>query len=212
MRGILINNAVHTGRDLNLVMTGKSLPPPKAQTYAVEVPGHNGVLDLSEFITGETTYSNRILTFNFVGDGSRETVLNLIERMCEYHGKSIVITTDDYLDWYYSGRAEVDYVDHGYYVEFTLMVDAFPFRLAINPKVYDFGVCEAQTITVLNEGRPVIPTISVTGEATIVKNGVTVTISDGTYEDEFFKLIKGDNEFTLTSTGTVTITYREAVI
>ena len=212
MRGILINETVHTGRDLNLVMTGKSLPAPKPQTYTVEVPGRNGVLDLSEFITGETTYNNRTLTFNFVGDGSRETVLNLIERMCEYHGQTLIITTDDYLDWYYSGRAEVDYVDHGFYVEFTLTVDAHPFRLAINPKVYDFGVCEAQTITLVNEGRSVIPTITVTGEATISKGDVTVSISDGVYESEHFKLSKGDNEFTLTSTGSVNITYREAVI
>ena len=212
MRGILINETVHTGRDLNLVMTGKSLPPPKAQTYTVEVPGRNGVLDLSEFITGDIAYYNRTLTFNFVGDGSRETVLNLIDRMCEYHGKDVIITTDDYLEWYYSGRAEVDYVDHGYYVEFTLTVDAFPFRLAINPKVYDFGECEAQTITLINEGRPVIPTITVTGEAVISYGDVSVNLSDGVYESEHFKLSKGDNEFTLTSTGTVNITYREAVI
>ena len=193
-------------------MTGKSLPTPKPQTYTVEVPGRNGLLDLSEFISGETTYNNRTLTFNFVGDGSRETVLNLIDAMCEYHGQNLIITTDDYLDWYYSGRAEVDYTDHGYYVEFTLTVDAYPFRRAINPKVYTYGVCEDLIITVLNEGQSVIPTVTVTGEATIVKGYTSVTIEDGVYESEVFKLSKGENEFTITTNGTITITYREAVI
>ena len=193
-------------------MTGKSLPAPKTQTYTVEVPGRNGVLDLSEFITGDVAYSNRTLTFNFVGDGSRETVLELIERMCEYHGRNITVTTDDHIEWYYTGRAEVSYTDHGFYVDFTVTVDAYPFRLAITPKVYEFGKCNAQTVKILNGGRPVIPTITVVGEATFTKGGDSVTITDGVYESDIFKLYKGDNEFTLTSTGTVTITFREAVI
>lgn len=212
MRGILINDTVHTGKDLNLVMTAKDLPAPKTQTYTVAVPGRNGLLDLSEFLTGEPTYENRTLTFKFIGDGSRETVLNLIDVMCAYHGQYLTITTDDYLEWYFTGRAEVAHVDHGYYVEFTLTVDAQPFRYSLNPKVYEFGVCQKVRITLNNEGVSVIPTITVEGEATIGKDGVTVHISDGVYEDELIKLAKGDNELTIGTTGKVTFTYREAVI
>lgn len=212
MRGILINNSVHTGRDFNMVMTAKDIPLPAPQTLTVEIPGRNGLLDLSESLTGEISYKNRTLKFNFVGDGSRETVLSLIERMSEYHGQYITVTTDDYPGWYYTGRANLTYSDKGFLVEFTLTIDAQPFRFAIIPKTYTVEAPDDQTVRVYNEGRAVVPIIITTDETTVKKGDKTTKLSAGTYEAEGFILSPGYNDFTLTSDGTVTITYTERAI
>lgn len=212
MRGILIDNTVHTANDLGLIMTAKDLPPPTVQTYTVEVPGRNGLLDLSEFLTGEPRYSNRKLKFEFLGDGSRETVLSLIDKMLSYHGKKITITTDDFKGWYYTGRAEVAYVDSGYYVTFALTVDAQPFSYALEPKVYTFDAGRAPIATLHNIGVSVIPTVTVEGEAIIVYGETTLRLSEGVYETEALKLKSGDNDISIAGEGAVTITYREAVI
>lgn len=212
MRGILINNTLHTGTDFNLVMTAKELPPPKMQSFTVSVPGRNGVLDLSEALTGEVIYDNRTLKFSFVGDGSREYVLFLIDKMLSYHGQYITITTDDYPEWFYTGRAEVSYNDKGYYAEITITVDAQPFRFKKTPKTFTYNTPDNQNIVLKNEGKPVIPTIIVTGDTTIVKGEMTYNLSSGTYELDTIKLSEGDNTITLTGSGTVTITYRERAI
>ena len=212
MRGILINNSVHTGRDLNMIMTAKDIPLPAPQTVTVEIPGRNGLLDLSESLTGEISYKNRTIKFNFVGDGSRETVLYLIERMSEYHGQYITVTTDDYPGWYYTGRADLAYSDKGYLVEFTLTIDAQPFRFALIPKTYTVEAPDAQIVKVNNEGRAVVPIIITTDETTVIYGDNTVQLSAGTYEADSFKVSHGYNEFTFTSDGTVTITYIERAI
>lgn len=212
MRGILINNDTHTGNDLNLVMTEKNLPPPTVQTYSVDIPGRNGSLDLSEFLTGEVAYSNRQLIFKFIGDGSRETVLNLINTMCLYHGQEIRITTDDYPDWYYIGRAAVTYTDNWNYAEFEISVDALPFRYSINPKVYEFAINGTKELSINIIGQSVIPTITVDDETTVVIGDTRLSISAGTYTSTSLKLTKGTNKLTFEGNGNVTMTYREAVI
>lgn len=212
MRGILINNLIHTGNDLDLVMTAKDLPAPKLQSQKVEIPGRNGALDMSEFLTGEPTYDNRTLSFSFFGNGSRDTVLYLINTMLEYHGRYITIVVDDMENWYYEGRVEVAYSDKCHYVEFTLTVDAQPFRQALEPRVYTFTNVTSKEIILENEGVRILPTVTVTADTEIVSGETTYSLSAGTYEPDQLLLATGENIWTVTTTGTITISYREAKI
>lgn len=212
MRGIVINNNIHTGDDLDLVMTEKNLPPPTPQTYSVSVPGRNGDIDLSEFLTGEVAYNNRTLSFKFIGDGSRDTVLELIDTMLSYHGQKVEIITDDYPDWYYTGRATIDYVDSGNYATFQLAVDAQPFSYAVRPKTYEFKVNGSRQVLLHNCGVSVIPTITVDKETTIINGKNTLRLSAGTYESSALKLSKGTTVLVFEGECNVSITYREAVI
>ena len=212
MRGILINNLIHTGNDLDLVMTAKNLQAPTLQSQKVEIPGRNGAIDMSEFLTGEPTYNNRTLSFSFFGNGSRDEVLYLIDTMLEYHGRYITIVVDDMENWSYEGRADITYVDHYHYVEFALTIDAQPFRQAITPRVYTFTNVTSKGIILKNEGVRVLPTVKVTAETKIVSGGLAYTLSAGTYEPYQLLLDNGENKWTVTTTGTITITYREAKI
>lgn len=210
MRGILINNLIHTGNDLNLVMTSKSLPAPQVQSQKVEIPGRNGSLDMSEYLTGEPTYDNRTLSFSFFGTGSRDTVLFLIDTMLEYHGRYVTIIVDDINNWFYEGRVEVDYVDKYHYVEFKLTVDAQPFRYAVNIKKYEYSNVNSKDIFLRNEGTKIIPTIVITAETKITYKGMTYTLSAGEYDSETLLIEPGGSTWTVTTTGRITVTYREA--
>lgn len=212
MRGILINNEIHTGSDLGLVMTEKSIPPPTVQTYYVDVPGRNGSLDLSEALTGEITYSNRQLNFKFLGNGSREEVLALIDTMMAYHGQKLQITTDDYPDWYYTGRASITHTDNWNYVEFEVAVNAQPFSYALYPKVYEFSINGTRKLVVNNVGQNVIPTVTVDGETAIIFNDKRISLNSGTYTSASLKLPTGATTLTFEGNSNVKLTYREAVI
>lgn len=212
MRGILINNKIHTGDDLGLVMTEKTIGAPTPQTNYIDVPGRNGSLDLSTYLTGEVAYSNRSLRFKFVGDGSRETVLTLIDEMMLYHGHHLQITIDDYPEWYYEGRATIAYTDHGHYVEFEMSVNAQPFCYSFKPKKYELYVTESKQIAVTNVGQSIIPTITVDSDMTISSGGVSVTLSKGVYKPLPLRLPHGATIFVITGTGNIVIEFKEAVI
>jgi phage-related protein len=212
MRGILINNTIHTGLDLALVMESKTLGSPSVQKNTVEIPGRNGLLEMSEALTGEPTYSNRTQTYKFMGNGSREVVLNLIDVIMSYHGQYITIVVDDYEDWYYEGRVEVVFSDRGNYVEFELTVDAQPFRYALEPISVSYTAITSQEVILNNSGVTVIPKIVTDAETTIVYGEVTYHLSAGTYEPENLALRRGDNVYSITTEGSITIEYREAVL
>ena len=212
MRGILINNTIHTGNDLGLVLTSKELGLPKVQSFKVEIPGRSGALDMSEALTGEPSYDNRTLKFSFFGDGPREEILDLIDIMTSYTGKWISVVVEDLTDWYYEGRAEVSINDKYRYVEIELTIDAQPFRQLITPKLLSYTNVSNKEISINNEGVSIIPTVTVSTDTTIVNGAKTYTLSTGTYDSENLILKNGINKWTVTTTGIITINYREAKI
>ena len=235
MRGILIGlstgkttgngivnltEVVHTGvskstgpKNLGLVQEEKEIGKPDIQSYTVEVPGRNGLLNLTKALTGRVMYSNRELKFRYFGSGSRAELLALDEAMTRYHGETVIIIDDDYPDYYYEGEATVSTEYGSNYVLISLKVDAQPFRMKNIFSGSTQTLTSSQTtVTVTNGGVEVVPTISVTGEATISFNGVTVHLTDGTYIVEKFVLSRGENTFTAYGDGKLSITYREGTI
>ena len=62
MRGVLITvgeESFHTGNDLDLVQETKEISNPSVQTYTVQVPGRDGLLNLTKSLTGRVCYNNR---------------------------------------------------------------------------------------------------------------------------------------------------------
>ncbi len=49
-----------------VLLDGYTLSPPEPKTTTVEVPGRDGVLDLTESLIGDVTYGNRSMTFTFL--------------------------------------------------------------------------------------------------------------------------------------------------
>lgn len=216
MRGIKIifnEEEIHTGDDLDLVQEKKEIEKPTIQSHTVQVPGRNGLLNLTRGLTGKVAYYNRPLSFQYFGSGDREHLLALDDIMSKYHGQTIRIIDDDRPDHYYEGEASVKTEFHGNYITISLDVDAQPFRLKLKPTVRSFnGTGTAVRLYIENESIEVIPTITVSADFSIVFNGVEVSLSAGTYMLESILFRAGVNVLTVTGTGTITFEYQEGAI
>lgn len=215
MRGITIildGEEIHTGNDLDLVQEEKKIEKPKIQSYTVEVPGRNGLLNLTKGLTGRVTYNNRNLSFRYFGTGKRSQLLELDTFMSKYHGQTIRIIDDDYPSHYYEGEANVETDIKGNYIIISLTVDAQPFRLKLTPTIYSRTISGTMRLELENESIEVFPVITVTAETTIVFNGVTFKLSAGSYTSENIVFRAGVNVFDVSGSGTITIEYQEGAI
>lgn len=215
MRGITIifnNERVHTGADLDLVQEIKVIEKPTIQTITAQVPGRDGLINLTRSLTGKVNFYNRAMSFQFFGTGTRKELLALDASFSRYHGQMIRIIDDDYPDHYYEGEASVDTVLNNNYITITLSVDAQPFRLKLSPTIYTRNINGTVTVYLNNENIEAIPVITTTGEITITFNGVETTLSAGSYTIENFVLQSGVNTVKISGTATVTIEYQEGAI
>ena len=199
-------------KDMELLLIDREIGLPLVQTYKINVPGRNGELDLSEFLTGDVQYSNRTLKFKFYIKGKREKLISSIEEMLLIHGQKVEIVLDDYLNFYFTGRAEIACNDYKYYVEFELSVDAEPFRMAKEKQQAVFQVNSTAGISINNPGVPVIPTVTVSDSVTIIRNEKRLSLSKGKYYENELKLFNGSNDFSVEGNAEVIFEYREAFI
>lgn len=198
--------------DIGLIMTARDIGVPTIQTYTVDVPGRNGSLDLSEFLTGDIRYNNRALKFSFYIKGEREQLINSINEMMLFHGQKVQIILDDYLNYHFIGRATIAYNDYKNYVEFEMSVDTEPFRYAIEKTSVKLTVSGSKAVTINNQGINVVPTIITTAEATVIKEGKRYTLGKGTFMLEDFMLKHGSNVIMLEGNSVVTFEFTEVFI
>ena len=69
--GLPNNRLIVNGVDLSVrfqiaLIDGYELNPPEPKTYTVDIPGGNGVIDLTEALTGDVAYNNRSQKFTFI--------------------------------------------------------------------------------------------------------------------------------------------------
>ena len=215
MRGITIifnNKRVHTGINLDLVQEVKEIGKPTIQTFTAEIPGRDGLLNLTRSLTGKVNYYNRPLSFQYFGTGTRKELLELDAYFSSFHGHTIQIIDDDYPDHYYEGEASITTSLNRNYITIVLEIDAQPFRLKLSPTTYTREINGETTVYLNNENIEAIPIITTTGEIEIVFNGVTTHLSAGTYTIENIVLQSGVNTVKISGTATVTIRYQEGAI
>lgn len=217
MRGItiILNNAwIHTGGDLDLVQEKKEIGKPTPQSHTVQVPGRNGLLNLTKGLTGKVTYYNRPLSFQYFGTGDRERLLYLDAYMSRFHGETIRIVDDDYPEHYYEGEAKVEttFAPSGNYITIKLTVDVQPFRLKLEPTIFSRTVSGVANIRLYNESIPAIPEITLSSNMTIEYGSVAHALEAGTYSIEDFELQRGVNDFLVSGDGAITFKYQEGAI
>ena len=218
MRGIQFGN-FHTADDWDLILHAKTLTPPKPKTYYVAIPGRDGDLDLSEALTGEVHYENRIAVFSFIAsDGSysdREDLLS--EIVAQIHGKRLQIVDPDYPGYYLSGRCTVtERTNINAYGTITVEANCDPYKYALEQTTRTVSVTpSAGTLAVVctNTGvQTVTPTITVTGSVTLTFGTITTTLSAGTYVLPALQFPAGTTTVQVSGNGTIAFTYREAIL
>lgn len=102
-----------TWKDYGLIP--KSIPvivPPDVQENTIEVPGSNGIVDLTEVLTGYPLYYNRSGSLDFYVDHTHENYTTWEEKydeiLNEVHGMNRKVLLTDAKGYFYEGRVKVN--------------------------------------------------------------------------------------------------------
>jgi len=209
MKGIKFGN-YHSYNDFSLILSQKTIGAPSPKVETIEIPGGDGVLDLSEFF-GEVKYNNRNLTFDFSTIIPQAGFLDLFSRIQNaIHGQKMQIVLDDDPEWYYIGRVTVpEWKAERNIGKLTIECDCEPYKVKIAETVISKAVSGETTVILPNSKKTVVPTIDITGAINLTYGTNFYSLSEGRYDLPAVILATGNNEVMLSGTGTATFTYKE---
>lgn len=124
----------HSWEDWHLVPTTKAgIAPPTVKVKQVDIPGVNGMLDLSSVLTGYPVYNNRTGSFSYIvapGYGSFEAIKS--EIMNAIQGRIMKLYLDDDPGYYYQGMVWVnDAKSDASSNTISISYDLYPFKKPI---------------------------------------------------------------------------------
>lgn len=199
-----------------------SLSPAVYQQNIVDVPGRRtGPLDLSTALTdGEPIYGPRTLTAVLESsEGTRLERKARIDTMINWlDGWKLQIKLPDDPTHYITGRVSVamDY-NNDAHAAVTATAICEPWRYAVSETQINLtAAAEAQTVDLVNSGRmTALPLLVIAGTSAnvLLEFGASSwALGPGSYQLPDLILPQGSSALTYSGTGTVRLTYREAVL
>lgn len=212
MKGIMFGN-YHSYRDFQLILASKTIGTPSPKTETIDIPGGDGVLDLTEFF-GETKYNNRNLSFEFssvVNPSDFMSLFSVVQNAL--HGKKMTIALDDDPEWYYTGRISVsEWKADRNIGKLTVDCDCDPYKMKFEPTVISKAVDGTDIIVLTNSRKRAVPEVKIESDAGLnIAFGVgnVWDLGSGSYTLPELELQEGDNTVTVTGTGTIVFTWQE---
>lgn len=209
MNGVKFND-FHSYDDFSLILGSKEISAPSAKTETIDLPGADGVLDLSEYF-GEIKYNNRKITLTFSTIVPKSEFLTLFSEIQNaIHGQKMNIILDDDPDFYYIGRVTVDKWKADKNIgTITVECDCEPYKYKINKTFLVATIAGSETLICQNLRKSVVPKITVTADTKITFNNGIYSLSAGTYSSAEFVFSAGANVLTVEGNTTITIEYQE---
>lgn len=211
MNDIIFNNDINCFEDWNIVLTQINIPFPTPKINIIDIPGSDGYIDLSEVLTGDVKYNNRVckLTFEMM---DLTDYNDLISKISNYlHGKIVTFIQTKDENYFYKGRARID--------EWECSKNRGIIVISIDCEPYKYNIKETRTNVILNNESKIVkinndrmkicPILNVSGDVSVIINNETYKLKSG--EQQLVQLIlnQGVNQFTFQGTGSVTIIYRK---
>ena len=214
MKGVYFGS-IHSFRDLNLILEPFTPTPAEPQTNFLQVPGRDGVLDLTE-ANGEVKFNSRNFSIPFtIVPGDDLTFDERVSKVSSLlNGVQCKITFERDPDFYWIGRCAVEkYAQNKNIGQVVIKATVNPYKLKQNATETTIALSGAeQSVTLANSRMAVVPTITCTDRTVITFGGETFTLEAGTHKLPGIRLVEGDNALKLSGTGTVTITYQEGAL
>lgn len=213
MKGIMFGN-YHSHRDFQLILASKTIGTPSPKTETIDIPGGDGVLDLTDFF-GEIKYGNRSHSFEFSTMVTPSEFMSLFSTVQNaLHGRKLPIILDDDPEWYYIGRISVsEWKADRNIGKLTIDCDCEPYKKQSSPTVISKAVGGTATITLPNSRKRTVPEVKIESETGLnIAFGVgnVWDLGSGSYTLPELELVEGDNPVKVTGTGTITFTYTQA--
>lgn len=199
-------------------LTGLKLSDPEQKLQYVDKPGGDGSWDISTVLTdGIPRYKNRDLLITLeCSEGSRDDREKLINTLVnDLDGLERPVLLPDRPDHYLTGRLHVavEYSDWAH-AAVTVTGTCAPWFFSVRETIVELeAIAEDQTEYIRNSGRrAAVPAVTVTGTAKLSYRDYSVTLEAGSHDLPNFLILPGSHELTYSGSGTITISYREAVL
>lgn len=223
----------HSYRDWGLFLKSRPvISPPSPKTVYVDVPGSDGVIDLTESLTGDVKYETRKITCEFVVLDARDRWSNIYSEILDFlHGQQMKIILDEDPTFYYIGRLTVNewksskvtstITIEGNVEPYKLEMfssledwewDSFNFETGIIREYESIRVDESLTFTIEGRRKSVVPTFIVQSDdgsgIDVLFGGISHHLPDGSSKVLNIIIKDGVNTLVFTGNGTVSIDYR----
>ena len=203
------NRLIVDGVDLSvrfqmILLDGYTLSPPEPKTYTVDIPGGDGIIDLTSALTGDVAYSNRSQSFTFmvVEPDSFERVKTDVSNFL--HGKSFDYQMTMDPGYTYHGRFSVTEYSHAVYAYpglvgvFTVDIDADPYK-SKGLQTYQLNATGGKMFRLESGRKPVHPVIECTQPCRVRWKDVVTVVPVGTYRLNDVLFTQGFNEIYINS-------------
>ena len=191
-----------------------NFPTPQSQSNTITVPGRNSPIRFSEAL-GRVAYQPRTFEMTFSMLGDRAEYDQLVSAVVnQFAGQLCQVIVSYVPELYAVGTLEAEPSYDPRMGKGTLILscnDGDAYLYHVNET--EIMLTGDGTATLENDYMPVVPTITVTEEATLrwAVDGEPFhkTVSAGTWEIPELELRHGENTVSITSSGTTTFKYRE---
>lgn len=207
--GLPDNRLIVNGTDITetyglVLLDGYTLSPPSPKTYTVDIPGGNGVIDLTEALTGDVAYENRKQSFDFaIIDPSMgfETAKTKISNFL--HGRAFDYTMTMDPGYTYHGRFTVSSYSHEVYANgfvgtIKVDIDANPYKRKEQP-AYRLNATGGKLFRFESGRRPVHPVIECSQPCFVTWKDIEYTVPAGTHRLNDVTFTEGFNEIYINS-------------
>ena len=205
--------------EYGLLLASKTISAPSVRTNMIVVPGRDGAIDATDALTGEPTYDTRIISISLFGIKSisgKEWPVAVSDFCNAFHGKKVKVFFPEDSAHYYSGRLSVGEIklDGGrQLLPVEIICDPWKYKNAkTTVSRSDLGTAYKQ-LSLPNESRPVIPTITVAQDTVLLWGSSTININAGDHILPDIRIAAGSNILkakVASGTGSITVTYQEA--
>lgn len=168
-----------------VLIDGYTLSPPEPKFHRVDIPGGNGVIDLTESLTGDVLFSTRSqdFTFKIIFPEEFEKVKTQVSNFL--HGKAFdyKITMDPL--YTYHGRFSIQSYSHepfpqGQLGEIVIHIDADPYK-RLETKTYVLDAPGGKWFELPSGRKPVRPVIETNYATRVFWEGRSFHFGPGTY-------------------------------
>lgn len=181
-----------------ILVDGYELKPPEPKIYTVDIPGGNGVVDLTEALGGDVAFTNREQQFVFkcIYPTFFEKVKTKVSNFL--HGKYFNYSISWDPGYTYRGRFSVVDYSHiglakGILGEIVIKVSADPYKY-LDDKIYSINGVGGETYFFPSGRKPVRPVVETSRPTLISWKGETFSVGAGTYRLSNVLFTEGVNE------------------
>lgn len=201
----LIVNGVDLAVRYNMVLLdGYTLSPPEPKTTTVEIPGRDGVLDLTESLIGDVPYGNRSMTFTFLIVDLEQFEVVKTQVSNALHGRKFNFEMTMDPGYTYTGRFKIkSYThtatwSHGICGYIEVEIDAEPYKLKSH-YVYNLNATGGAMFNLESGRKKVHPIVEISAPARIRFKNVVYRIGAGRFQLNDILFEEGINEIYINS-------------